>query len=65
MGLGTEKTDGLIEFGFPFSFYGTIELVNRGAINYIGALGNILFAIALGFAISFVVSIWQSKKPTR
>ncbi len=55
-GFGVTSQDGsTTEFGFPFSYYEYLSMLNRGRVLYLGIIGNLVIACALGIIAAVVV----------
>lgn len=50
-----------LTFGFPFSYYEWVFRLHRGRILYLGILGNLAFAIAIGVIASLISSLIKSR----
>lgn len=65
LGFGIVSADGWdVNFGFPFSYYEYIVVLNRGRVLYLGVIGNLLFSFIVGLFASIIVEklrhLWGS-----
>ena len=50
-----------LTFGFPFSYYEWVFRLHRGRILYLGIVGNLAFAIIVGFIAGLISSFIKSR----
>ncbi len=62
-GFGIESNDGwTLAYGIPFAYYEYVPALNRGRVLYLGAFGNLFFAIILGLTISRLLLVKKNDK---